>query len=51
MGPLAVRTHGDREMPVWGEIFRKESDGAKYTELRSLLKTKVIAEYVATLQK
>jgi mono/diheme cytochrome c family protein len=50
-GSRVVRAHGDREMPVWGEIFRKEAEPAKYTELTSLLKTKMIAEYVATLQR
>jgi mono/diheme cytochrome c family protein len=50
-GSRAVRAHGDREMPVWGEIFRKEAEPAKYTELISLLKIKIIAEYVATLQR
>jgi mono/diheme cytochrome c family protein len=50
-GSRAVRAHGDREMPVWGEIFRKEADPEKYTELTSLLKVKLIAEYVATLQR
>ena len=50
-GSRMVRAHGDREMPVWGEIFRKEAEAGKYTELTSLLKTKMIAEYVATLQR
>lgn len=50
-GSRTVRAHGDGEMPVWGEIFRKEAEAAKYTELTSLLKTKMIAEYVATLQR
>ena len=50
-GRRAVRTHGDRDMPVWGEIFRKETEQGKYPELTSLLKAKVIAEYVATLQR
>ncbi|HSE91027.1 MAG TPA: cytochrome c [Candidatus Binatia bacterium] len=50
-GSRIVRAHGDREMPVWGEIFRKEAEAAKYTELTSLLKTKMIAEYLATLQR
>jgi mono/diheme cytochrome c family protein len=50
-GSRIVRAHGDREMPVWGEIFRKEAEPAKYTELSSLLKIKMIAEYVATLQR
>ena len=50
-GSRAVRGHGDRQMPVWGEVFRKEVEKEKYTELTALLKAKVIAEYVATLQR
>ena len=50
-GSRAVRAHGDREMPVWGEIFRKEAVSGKYPELTSVLEVKLIAEYVATLQK
>ncbi len=50
-GSRAVRGHGDRQMPVWGEVFRKELEKEKYTELTALLKAKVIAEYVATLQR
>ena len=50
-GSRAVRGHGDRRMPVWGEVFRKESEEAKYPELTRLLKEKIIAEYIATLQK
>ena len=50
-GRRTVRSHGDRDMPVWGEIFLKEIERGKYSELTSLLKAKVIAEYVATLQR
>ncbi len=50
-GSRVVRAHGDRNMPVWGEVFRKEHEKQKYTELTSLLKAKLIAEYVGTLQK
>jgi len=50
-GSRAVRGHGDRQMPVWGEVFRKEIEKEKYTELTSLLKAKAIAEYVSTLQR
>src|SRR5262245_20964256 len=46
-----VRAHGTRNMPVWGEVFRQEHEKEKYTELTSLLKAKLIAEYVGTLQK
>jgi mono/diheme cytochrome c family protein len=34
-GPRTVRAHGDRKMPVWGEIFRKEAEGGKYAELQT----------------
>jgi mono/diheme cytochrome c family protein len=50
-GRRLVRAHGDREMPVWGEKFRSEAETKRYPELTSLLKAKIIAEYVGTLQK
>jgi mono/diheme cytochrome c family protein len=53
-GSRVVRGHGDVKMPVWGEVFEKEAakaDSGKYTILTSLLKTQVIAEYIATLQR
>lgn len=50
-GSRMVRAHGDREMPVWGEVFRKEVEGAKYEGTTTLLKIKIIAEYIATLQR
>jgi hypothetical protein len=50
-GSRPVRAHGTRNMPVWGEVFRQEHEKEKYTELTSLLKAKLIAEYVGTLQK
>jgi mono/diheme cytochrome c family protein len=50
-GSRAVRAHGEREMPVWGQVFRQEHEKEKYPELTALLKAKAIAEYVSTLQK
>lgn len=50
-GRRLVRGHGDRNMPVWGESFHSESEGKKYPELTTLLKAKIIAEYLSTLQK
>ena len=50
-GRRFVRAHGDREMPVWGEIFYEEIDRQRYKELTTLLKAKIIAEYIATLQR
>ena len=50
-GRRLVRAHGDRNMPVWGESFHSEGEGKKYPELTTLLKAKIIAEYVSSLQK
>lgn len=50
-GSRTLRGHGDRQMPVWGEVFRKEAEKERYSELTSLFKEKLIAEYVATLQR
>ena len=50
-GSRIVRAHGDREMPVWGEVFKQEIEDGKYEELTTLLKIKIIAEYIATLQR
>ena len=50
-GRRTVKGHGERDMPVWGEIFTREREKEKYTELTALLKAKIIAEYVATLQR
>ena len=50
-GRRTVRGHGDRKMPVWGEIFRKEAEGGEYAERQALLKAKLIAEYIATIQE
>jgi mono/diheme cytochrome c family protein len=50
-GRRAVRAHGDRQMPVWGEVFSEEVAKEKYKELTTLLTAKLIAEYVGTLQR
>ncbi|MBI4525669.1 MAG: c-type cytochrome [Deltaproteobacteria bacterium] len=50
-GSRTIRAHGDAQMPVWGEVFEKEAESEKYQTLKSLLRVKVIAEYLATLQR
>ena len=50
-GRRTVKGHGERDMPVWGEVFLTEKEKKKYPELTSLLKAKIIAEYIATLQR
>lgn len=50
-GTRVIRAHGDKEMPVWGEVFKEEVKGERYEELTGLLTTKIIAEYISTLQR
>jgi hypothetical protein len=50
-GRRAVRAHGERHMPVWGEVFREEVAKEKYKELTTLMTARSIAEYVGTLQR
>ena len=50
-GSRTVRGHGDRTMPVWGDVFRDEHANEKYVELVALYKIKWIAEYIGALQK
>jgi hypothetical protein len=50
-GRRDVAAHGERHMPVWGEVFREEVAKEKYKELTTLLTAKIIAEYVGTLQR
>ena len=50
-GGRVVKGHGEGEMPVWGEVVSKPREKENYTELTALLKAKIIADYVAALQK
>ena len=50
-GRRTIRGHGDPKMPVWGEIFRREANDPKTVEVATLQKEKMIADYVATLQR
>ena len=50
-GRRKLRSHGDSKMPVWGESFSREFKDPKSAEVSVNLKEKVIAEYVATLQR
>ena len=50
-GTRKVRGHGDPAMPVWGEVFKEEHKGDKYTELTGLRHTQVITDYIAKLQR
>jgi mono/diheme cytochrome c family protein len=51
-GRSPVRAHGDSAMPVWGVVFEQEAEEkeARWPKQTTLLQTRVIAEYVLTLQ-
>lgn len=50
-GKTRIGAHGESKMPVWGEIFEKESSTQKEPAATSATKVKVIAEYIATIQR
>lgn len=54
-GRFAVATHGNREMPIWGEIYKPRWDTAHDFApwvLESLVRLRILAlvEYISTLQ-
>jgi len=50
-GRRQVIEHGTRDMPVWGAIFEEEAQGEPYPAYYSLLKTRLLVDYLATLQQ
>lgn len=50
-GKTRIGAHGESKMPVWGEIFEKESSAQKEPATTSAARVKVIAEYVSTIQR
>lgn len=50
-GTKEIKGHGNAAMPVWGEVFEKEMEGRKYQTLTSLLKVKIIGEYLSSIQR
>lgn len=50
-GKTRIGAHGESKMPVWGEIFEKESSAQKEPAATSAARVKVIAEYVSTIQR
>lgn len=50
-GRTRIEAHGESKMPVWGEILDKEAAPQKGPTAASTAKVKVIADYVATLQR
>ena len=51
-GRSPVRAHGDSTMPVWGIVFEQEAEEkeARWPKRTTLLQTRLIADYVLTLQ-
>jgi mono/diheme cytochrome c family protein len=49
-GRRAVAAHGPREMPVWGAVFEEELQEQRYTQYSGLLRSRVLADYLKTLQ-
>jgi hypothetical protein len=41
--------HGERKMPVWGEVFKREQKNQP--ERTDPSKVRIIAEYIGTLQR
>lgn len=50
-GYRMVATHGPREMPVWGAIFDEELKGQPYAAYTVLLRSKVLAQYLGSIQR
>jgi mono/diheme cytochrome c family protein len=50
-GRRTIRGHGEPKMPVWGEAFSREAKDPKTAEVATLQREKMIADYVATLQR
>ncbi|HYA27250.1 MAG TPA: c-type cytochrome [Acidobacteriota bacterium] len=50
-GKTRIEAHGESKMPVWGEIFEKESSAQKEPATASAARVKMIAEYIATIQR
>jgi len=50
-GRRQVAAHGTRDMPVWGAVFEAEEKGAPYPAYQSLLKSRFLVDYLATIQE
>jgi mono/diheme cytochrome c family protein len=50
-GRRQVIEHGTRDMPVWGAIFEDEGRGEPYPAYHSLLQSRFLVDYLATIQE
>jgi mono/diheme cytochrome c family protein len=49
-GREVIKAHGDRMMPVWGNIFGEPDGANERSEARTTDKIKEMVEYLATIQ-
>jgi mono/diheme cytochrome c family protein len=47
-GRTLVRTHGDSDMPVWGDAFRQASE--RYSEKAAQARIRALVDYLKTIQ-
>ena len=50
-GRRRVIEHGTRDMPVWGAIFEEEGSTEPYPAYHSLLQSRLLVDYLATIQE
>ncbi len=50
-GTKTVRAHGDPDMPVWGEVFRQQSNVSLTRRVEAQGKLLLIAEYLGKIQE
>jgi len=50
-GSKPVAAHGDREMPVWGEVLKEEAPGAPAQDRAVQLKITSIVNYLKSIQQ
>jgi mono/diheme cytochrome c family protein len=50
-GRRQVVEHGTRDMPVWGAIFEEEGAKEPYPAYHSLLQSRLLVDYLATIQE
>ena len=50
-GTQATTAHGSREMPVWGAVFDEELEDQAYTRYTGLLQSRLLTDYLRSLQE
>ena len=50
-GRRQLAAHGTRDMPVWGATFEEEGKGTPYPAYQSLVRSRFLVDYLATIQE